>query len=87
MGISQTELSRRSKISLTTINELESRAFRDIRLSTIVSLSEVLKIPVINLFSSSDLDFVIPSDQAQLLKASEALFQITKKLRSKPKQR
>lgn len=84
-GLSQAELSHKSKISLTTVNEIESRSFRDIRISTLVSFSQVLKIPISALFSHSDLVFVPQSDQAQLLKASEAILQITKKIKSRTK--
>lgn len=85
VGMSQTELARLSKISLTTLNELESRSFRDIRLSTLVSLSQVLKIPAAVLLFKSDLEFASSSDQAQFLKASESLFQITKKIKARSK--
>jgi transcriptional regulator with XRE-family HTH domain len=85
LGLSQAELARRSKISLTTLNELESRSFRDIRLSTLVALSQNLKLPVAALFYESDLDFASSSDQAQFLKASETLSHITKKIKSRTK--
>jgi transcriptional regulator with XRE-family HTH domain len=79
-GISQSELSRRSKISLTTINEIETRRFRDIRLSTLCSIAKALQVPVLKLLENTSID-VDSRDQAQLLKASEALWKITRKLR------
>lgn len=87
LGMSQTELARRAKISVTTLNELERRAFRDIRLSTLVAVAQILKLPVVGLFFQSDLNFLESSDRAQLLKASDSIFQITKKLGLRPKKK
>ncbi len=79
-GLSQAELARRSKVSLTTLNEIESRPFRDIRLSTLFSIARTLEVPVIRLFEFSDIE-LNSRDQARLLKASEAIVQIARKLR------
>lgn len=84
-GLSQVELARRAKISATTLNELEHHSFRDIRLSTIVAISQALKIPVAALFFQADLDLQEFSDHAQLLKASDTLSQIAKKIKSRHK--
>lgn len=84
-GMSQIELARRSKISATTLNELEFHGFRDIRLSTLVALAQALKVPLAALFFQSDLELNEPSDHAQLLKASDTILQITKKLKSRTK--
>lgn len=77
--MSQAELSRRSKVSLTTINEIESRRFRDIRMSTIVALARGLGTSPMLLLRSSELKLK-SSDQTRLLKASEDILRITKKL-------
>lgn len=79
-GISQAELARRSNISTTTMNEIETKRFRDIRLSTLTSISQALNVPVIELLKTTDVDLE-SKDQARLLKASEDLLKITKKLR------
>ena len=79
-GISQAELARRSSISTTTMNEIETKRFRDIRLSTLTAISQALNVPVIEILKSTDVDLE-SKDQARLLKASEDLLKITKKLR------
>lgn len=80
MGLSQAELARRSKVSITTVNEIETRQFRDVRLSTLSALARTLQIPVVRLLQSPDFD-LSSRDQTQLLRASEAIFRITRKLR------
>lgn len=80
-GLSQSELARQSGVSLTTINEIETRKFRDIRISTLSSLAATLKVPLIEFFRTSDIR-LSDQDQARLLKASEAIWRISKKLRS-----
>lgn len=80
-GLTQSELARRSKVSITTINEIETRRiFRDIRLSTLTALSSALGVPATRFFWSSDLE-LHQRDQAQLLKASEAISRIAQKIR------
>src|SRR4051812_17919020 len=79
-GLSQAELARRSKISTTTLNEIESRQFRDVRLSTLSALAHALGVSVIEVLQSSDVE-INSKDQARLLKASEAIVRITRKLR------
>ncbi len=80
-NLSQAELARRARVSLTTVNEAETRQFRDIRLSTLTALASALDVPVTRLFVASDLEELTSRDQAQLLKASEAILRITRKLR------
>jgi transcriptional regulator with XRE-family HTH domain len=80
-GLSQAELARKSQVSTTTLNEVETRQFRDIRLSTLSSLARTLDIPVVRLLQSSDVELQ-SRDQVQLLKASEAILRITRKLRA-----
>lgn len=77
--ISQAELSRRSKVSITTVNEIEKKQSRDIQLSTLSAIAKTLKVPVSRLLEQSDVE-ISKRDQAQLLKASEAIVRITKKL-------
>lgn len=79
-GISQTELARRSKVSLTTIHEIETKRFRDLRLSTLDSIARALKVPIDQLIRTSELD-LNRQEEAQLLKASETILRITEKLR------
>ena len=78
-GISQAELARRAGVSNTTLNEIETRQFRDVRLSTLSSIAEALSVPVSYLFENSNLDLSL-TDQTRLLRASETILQITKKL-------
>lgn len=78
--ISQAELARRAKISVTTLNEIETRQFRDIRLSTLSLIAKALALPVARLLDRSDIE-LSSRDQVQLLKASEAILRITRKLR------
>jgi transcriptional regulator with XRE-family HTH domain len=78
-GLTQAQLAAKSKISVTTINEAEARRFRDIRMSTLVSLAEGLDVSVSLLLRVSDVK-LRSTDQARLLKASEDILRITKKL-------
>jgi transcriptional regulator with XRE-family HTH domain len=78
-GMTQAQLSKKSKISITTINEIESRRFRDIRMSTIVSLALGLDIQVIYLLRVSDIK-LRATDQTKLLRASEDILRIAKKI-------
>lgn len=79
-GISQSELAAKAGIAPTTLNELERRSYRDIRLSTLVEIARALKVPLAHLFQSSDLKLTA-NDQARLLKASEDITQLVRKLR------
>lgn len=79
-GLSQAELARRSKISATTLNEIETRQFRDVRISTLTAVASTLKVSVVQFLESSDLQ-ISNHDQAQLLKASEAILRVTRKIR------
>lgn len=78
-GLSLAELAKRSKVSVTTINEIEARRFRDIRMSTIVGLARGLDISPLLLLRTSDVKLK-SADQSRLLKASEDILRITKKL-------
>lgn len=78
-GMTQTELSRRSKVSLTTLNEIETRRFRDIRMSTIIALARGLDVAAILLLRGSDVKLK-SSDQTRLMKASEDILRIAKKI-------
>ncbi len=78
-GFTQLELSEKSGVSITTLNEIESKRHRDIRISTLVCLSESLKISVIELFLVSDLN-ISSSDRDQLLQASQVLQRLSRKI-------
>ena len=80
--MTQSELAAKSKVSLTTINETEGKALRDIRLSTLVALAEAMNISPVKFFGISDLDDLASADKAQLLKASELLTKLTRKIKS-----
>ena len=77
-GITQAALAKLSKISATTINEIETRRFRDIRVSTLLALSSPLDVEVSELLRPSDVK-LSSSDRTRLLKASEDIARITKK--------
>ncbi len=81
-GISQTKLAKDSGVSLTTLNEIESKYHRDIRLSTLSSFARILKVSVLEFFQESDLD-LSTSDRQRLKKASEDLLILTQKLSKK----
>lgn len=68
--ISQSELSRRSSVSQSTINDLENGVSTDLQLSTLCLLSKALKVRVVDFFSSTDLDLSDP-DRREFLKAME----------------
>lgn len=78
-GISQVAIAASAKISLTTLNEIEARRFRDIRLSTLCSVARALSVPAIQLMTESDLKLK-HSDQTRLLRASEEILSITRKI-------
>lgn len=79
-SLSQVELARKSGVSVTTLNEIETFKPRDMRLSTLFAIARALGIPPVQLMSAAELD-LSAKDHATLLKASEAIFRITKKLR------
>ena len=83
LKISQVELSRRAKVSQTTLNEIESRSARDIRVSTLLLIAEKLGVSLSELFMESDLQLAKSNDHAQLLQASETILRIAKKATSK----
>jgi transcriptional regulator with XRE-family HTH domain len=78
-GLTQTDLAQRSKVSLTTLNEMETQAQRDVRLSTLVALAEVLSLPVAGLLMATDVRLE-SRDHARLLKASEDIQRIMRKI-------
>jgi len=78
--MSQAELSRRSKISITTINEIETRRFRDIRVATLCAIATALNSDVTRLLQASGIKMG-SDDQSRLIKASEEILRITRKLR------
>lgn len=77
--LTQNALALRSKISNTTVNEIEKQRCRDIRLSTLTALAKALNVPVLQLMQSSDVK-VKKNDRARLLKASEDILRITRKI-------
>lgn len=82
--LTQIDLAKKSKVSVTTINEIESRRFRDIRISTLISLAKALDISFYNLLVSSDVSLE-RSDHAKLLKASEDIVRIVSKVKKSQK--
>jgi transcriptional regulator with XRE-family HTH domain len=78
--LSQAALARHAHVSITTVNEIETRKSRDIQLSTLTSIARVLNVEVAQLLQGSDVE-LNSRDQEQLLKASDALLRITRKLR------
>lgn len=72
---SQTELSRRSKVSLTTINEIETRQFRDIRLSTLSAIARTLGVPVVRVLERPKQDSVLPQAAPSATAAPVPLFE------------
>lgn len=79
-GMTQTELAAQAKISLTTMNEIETKPLRDIRLSTLVAIASVMSVPVVRLLEGSDVN-LSSRDHAKLVKAGEEILRITRKLR------
>ena len=78
--LSQAALARQAQVSITTVNEIETRKSRDIQLSTLTSIARVLNVEVAQLLQGSDLE-LNSRDQEQHLKASDTLLRITRKLR------
>lgn len=54
-GLSQTELARRAKVALSTVNEIENRVAQDLRLTTLSALTRALKLSPTQLFQ--DMEF------------------------------
>lgn len=82
--IKQAELARLAQISVATLNEIEVKCQRDIRLSTLTAIAQRLKVSVEHLLIGSDLEAdMSSSDKAQLLRASETLLRISKKIQKK----
>lgn len=80
LGITQAKLARASKVSLATLNEIETKCSRDIRLSTLVAIAAQLEIELPYLLLDSDLkENRSQGDQAQFLKASDTLNRLSKK--------
>jgi transcriptional regulator with XRE-family HTH domain len=79
-GITQAALAKNSKVSTTTVSDLESKCARDVRLSTLTALARVLDCDVARLLVVSDLNLTA-KDQARLLKASEDILKIARKVR------
>lgn len=79
--ISQNQLALRTGVSLSTLNEIETRCHRDIRISTLVALAKELDVSLVQLLRKSRID-LSNEDQSTLLKASESILRITKKIRS-----
>lgn len=73
--MSQVELARLSKISTTTINEIERHRLGDIRLSTIAAISDVFGIPVTRLLATSDVDLT-HRDRSRILRATQLIMAI-----------
>lgn len=71
-GVSQNELARRSKVALSTINELENEVVSDFRMSTIVTLAKTLGCGPLDLLGISDLDLK-DSDRKEFEKAVKIL--------------
>lgn len=76
--ISQIDLAHRANISPTTLNEIESRCHRDIRLSTLVAIAQSLNVSTLELFVEGDLK-LSRSDMDQLLQAGETIRRLTLK--------
>ena len=81
LGISQAELAKRSKISTTTLNEIETKKYRDIRLSTLTSIARSLGTNVPGLLLMSDIKLDL-NDRKRLLQVSEDLSKIVRTLKS-----
>ena len=80
---SQADIARRSKVSTTTVIEIETKPVRDIRLGTLVAIASALDVDVVRLLHGSDLRMP-ESDKALLLKASEDILRVTRKWTKKP---
>ncbi|MBY0469626.1 helix-turn-helix transcriptional regulator [bacterium] len=81
-SLSQAEVCRRAKISITRLSEIESKRSRDIRISTLSSLARVLGVSISDLLQDQETDFT-HQEQVALLKASESLVKITRRFSEK----
>ena len=79
-GMSQVELARLSKISTTTINEIERHHITDMRLSTIIAIADVLGIPITRLLATSDVDLT-RRDRTRILRATQLIMTILNRAR------
>lgn len=79
-GLSQSSLAEKSGVSLTTLNEIESKQHRDIRVSTLVSIAQALNVSLIELFLDTDIE-ISNSDRDQFLQASQVLQKLSRKLK------
>ena len=85
--ISQSELSRRSGVSQTTINEIENGVSTDLQLSTLVQLAKAMKVSLLALLSETDLVLTDP-DRKEFLRAAEEMersFKVMDRLRQRIK--
>lgn len=81
-GLSQIQLAEDAGISVTTLNEIESKANRDIRISTLVALAESLDASLLDLFLAGE---GVPNskDMEQLMHLSRSLDRTLNRLAQK----
>lgn len=79
-GMTQAKLAKLSKVSTTTLSDLESKCARDVRLSTLLALARILECDVARLLVGSDVNLSL-RDHMRLLKASEDIWKIARKVR------
>ncbi len=60
LGISQSELARRSGVAHSTINEIENGVARDLQISTVCQLARGLKVTSLHLLAESDMILADP---------------------------
>jgi len=80
--LSQADLAKAAGISVTTLNEFESKGHRDIRVSTLVSVANILNVNVLDLFLNSELP-ASSTEMEQLLQVSRTLNKIVQKKNKK----
>lgn len=80
-NLTQKELSEKSKVSHTTLNQIETQHCRDIRLATLCSIAQALDVPVVALLERTNFG-LSTKEQLKLLKASEALWKLAQKVKS-----
>lgn len=73
--MSQVELSRRTGISVTTINEIERRRLRNLKLSTVVKIADSLGVSSIDLLTKPELG-LDGKDQNGLITAARTILDI-----------
>ena len=71
-GISQNELSKRSSVAQSTINEIENQQASDLQFSTVCQLANGLGLPIRRLLSTTDLEFA-DQDQKEFSKSVDDL--------------